>query len=87
MYLWGFLTASNTVDPSILSPAQVDARIADRLNSELVSYDGVTHQGYFSIPKDLRALIAAPGPVLDDAMAESWVVVADTGGSETSEAA
>jgi spermidine synthase len=74
MYLWGFLTASNSVDPATLTPDEIDRRIAERLNSELTSYDGVTHQGYFSLPKDLRALIAAPGPVLDDAMAESWVV-------------
>lgn len=74
MYLWGFLTASQTVDPSALTPAEVDARVADRLTSELKSYDGITHQGYFSIPKDLRAAIAAPGEVLDDDTAESWVV-------------
>jgi spermidine synthase len=76
MYLWGFLTASQTVDPSTLSPDEVDARLAARLDSELRSYDGITHRGYFSIPKDLRALLAAPGPVLDDATAESWVLEA-----------
>jgi spermidine synthase len=73
MYLWGFLTASNTVDPSRMTEAGVDERIAERLTSELKSYDGITHRGYFSIPKDLRALIAEPGDVLDDDTIEAWV--------------
>jgi len=66
MYLWGFLTASQDVDPGALSREEVDARVAGRLASELRSYDGLTHQGYYAIPKDLRALIARPGAVLDD---------------------
>jgi hypothetical protein len=67
MYLWGFIVASKSVDPELLSEADVDARITERLSSELKSYDGITHRGYFSIPKDLRALLSAPGPLLDDA--------------------
>jgi spermidine synthase len=74
MYLWGFLVASQTVDPSKLTEDEVDERVASRLTSELKSYDGVTHRGYFALPKDLRALLAAPGPVLDDDTIESWVV-------------
>ena len=72
MYLWGFLTASNDVDPSTLIEAEVDRRVASLLTSELKSYDGVTHRGYFSIPKDLRAQIAEPGPMLDDNTIETW---------------
>lgn len=72
MYLWGFLTASQDVDPSTLTEAEVDARVAERLTSELKSYDGITHRGYFAIPKDLRALIAEPGPLLDDDTIETW---------------
>jgi spermidine synthase len=67
MYLWGFIVASKSVDPELLNEADVDARIAERISSELKSYDGITHRGYFSIPKDLRALLSAPGPLLDDA--------------------
>ena len=74
MYLWGFLTASNDVDPSTLTEEQVDAQVAERLITELKSYDGITHRGYFSIPKDLRAQIAEPGPVLDDNTIETWAV-------------
>jgi spermidine synthase len=72
MFLWGFLVASETVDAAALTEPEVDARVAARLSSELRSYDGITHRGYFAIPKDLRALIAEPGPVLDDLTIESW---------------
>ena len=70
---WGFIVASTTVDPSRLGPAEVDARLNDRLNSELRSYDGVAHLGMFSLTKDLRAALTAPGDVLDDATVESWI--------------
>jgi spermidine synthase len=73
MYLWGFIVASETVDPSTMTEQEVDARLAARLTSELKSYDGITHRGYFAIPKDLRALLAEPGPVLDDLTIEAWV--------------
>ena len=72
LYSWGFLTASTSVDPATLTVEEVDARLAARLTSELRSYDGITHRGYFSLPKDLRALLAEPGPVLDDATIELW---------------
>lgn len=72
MYSWGFLTASQTVDPARLTEQEVDARIRARLNSDLESYDGIAHRGYFSLPKDLRALLTAPGEILDDATIETW---------------
>jgi spermidine synthase len=70
---WGFICASTTVDPSRLSPAEVDGRLADRLTSELKSYDGIAHLGMFSLTKDLRAALTTPGEVLDDATVESWI--------------
>ncbi len=72
MYSWGFLTASQTVDPSRMTEDEVNARIDARLSSELRSYDGITHRGFFSLPKDLRALLTAPGEILDDATIETW---------------
>lgn len=72
LYSWGFLIASDTIDPATLSVEEVDRRVAERLNSELRAYDGVTHRGYFSLPKDLRALLSAPGPILDDATVDAW---------------
>jgi spermidine synthase len=77
LYSWGFLTASDAVDPAGLDEAEVDARLAARLDSELRSYDGVAHRGYFSLPKDLRALLRAPGPILDDATVDSWAEQAE----------
>jgi spermidine synthase len=74
IYTWGFLAASDTVDPLKLGTEQVDARIAHRLTSELRSYDGITHRGLFSLAKDLRALLAEPGPILEDATIESWAM-------------
>jgi spermidine synthase len=76
VYSWGFLVASETVDPSTLTQAEVDARLAERLTSTLTSYDGIAHQGLFSLPKDLRALLAEPGPVLEDATIETWSLTA-----------
>jgi spermidine synthase len=78
IYTWGFLTASDTVDPAQLTKEEVDARIAARLTSELRSYDGVTHQGLFSLAKDLRALLSQPGPILEDATIESWAIDDET---------
>lgn len=73
LYSWGFLVASDALDPAELSVEEVDRRLAERLTSELTSYDGIAHQGYMSLPKDLRALLTEPGPILDDAMLDSWV--------------
>jgi spermidine synthase len=72
LYSWGFVAASATVDPRAVAPDDVEARLAARLNSPLRSYDGQTHQGYFALAKDLRALLASPGPILEDATIESW---------------
>jgi spermidine synthase len=77
LYLWGFLVASQTVDPSTLSEAEVDARVAARLNSTLKGYDGRTHRGYFALPRDLRALIARPGPIIDDATIDTGTLRRD----------
>ena len=71
IFTWGFLTASNVLDPSALSEADVDEAVADRIDGELRSYDGITHRGYFALPKDLRVLLTQPGPILTDADAEA----------------
>lgn len=73
IYTWGFLVASETVDPSALTKEEVDERLAERLTSELRSYDGITHQGLFSLAKDLRALLQEDGPILEDATIETWI--------------
>jgi spermidine synthase len=58
---WGFVMASDTVDPRALSAGEIDDTITRRrLASQLTFYDGKTHQGLFALPKDLRALMGEP---------------------------
>ena len=72
LYSWGLITASDAIDPADFSAEDIDARIAERLNSELRAYDGIAHVGYMSLPKDLRSLLSAAGPILDDATVDAW---------------
>ena len=62
---WSFCVASNTVDPSDLSPDEVDKRIRARA-LDLRYYDGVTHHGLFDLPKHLRRTLATTGRVIRD---------------------
>jgi spermidine synthase len=61
---WGFVFGSLGPDPRRLTSAQVDKRIASRATYPLRYYDGVTHQGMFSLPKYLRDAIAAEKRVI-----------------------
>jgi spermidine synthase len=49
---WGFALASQKL--SLPDPAEVGRSISSRLNKPLRFYDGLTHQGLFSLPKNLR---------------------------------
>ena len=51
---WGFCLASQNLNPLLLSVTEVDDRISARSLSGLKFYDGLTHQGMFSLPKHLR---------------------------------
>lgn len=55
---WGFAVASQTLDPLKLSPEEVERRLSSRVSRTLRFYDGLTHQGMFSLPKYLREEIA-----------------------------
>jgi spermidine synthase len=61
---WGFVFGSLGPDPRRLTSAQVDKRIAARVTYPLRYYDGLTHQGMFSLPKYLRDAIAAEKRVI-----------------------
>jgi spermidine synthase len=65
--LWGFATASMTLDPAILPPLEIDKRITGRLSRELKSYDGISHQALFTLSKHLRHDLSAADRVLTDA--------------------
>ncbi|HEY6578042.1 MAG TPA: adenosylmethionine decarboxylase [Rhizomicrobium sp.] len=55
---WGFVMASDAIDPCAVPAAAIDAAIAERkLATQLRFYDGATHQGLFALPKDLRGLL------------------------------
>ena len=64
---WGFCLASRRHDPSKLSPAAVDGRIAERALTHLRFYDGLTHQGMFSLPKHIREALANQTRLITDA--------------------
>jgi spermidine synthase len=64
---WGFVLASKGAAPAGLTPAAVDARLAQRVKGELRFYDGLAHQHLFSLPVFLREAIAAGTRVITDA--------------------
>jgi spermidine synthase len=63
---WGFCLASLKLDPAKLSPAEVDKRISSRQLTHLRFYDGLTHQGIFSLPKYLREGLDKQGRLITD---------------------
>jgi spermidine synthase len=64
--LWGFVAASESLDASQLTPEEIDARISTRISKELKSYDGLTHQSMFTLPKHIRQQLAASKRIITD---------------------
>jgi spermidine synthase len=64
--LWGFVAASQSFDPSELTPQEIDARISTRISKKLKSYDGLTHQAMFTIPKHIRQQLVASKIIVTD---------------------
>lgn len=54
--LWGFVCASESLDPLSLDEAEVERRIAERGLSGLKFYNGATHRGVFALPNFVRHL-------------------------------
>jgi len=63
---WGFCFASSSLSPLQLSVSEIDNRISTRSLNSLKFYDGLTHQGMFSLPKHLRDELAKPGQLITD---------------------
>ncbi len=63
---WGFCLASSRLDPLSLPAAEIDDRISARELPQLDFYDGLTHQGMFSLPKHLRNHLAQPARLITD---------------------
>jgi spermidine synthase len=61
---WGYIIASDALDPAVLGPEAIDRRLAERAldgRPSLVAqgefYDGQTHVGMFALPLSLRRLL------------------------------
>ena len=63
---WGFCIALLNLNPSLLSPAEVDGRISARSLTGLKFYDGLTHQGIFSLPRYLRDALSRQTRLIAD---------------------
>jgi spermidine synthase len=63
---WGLCIASLKQDPGLLSPGEIDRMIAARALKGLKFYDGLTHQGMFSLPLYLRDALAKQRRVITD---------------------
>jgi spermidine synthase len=63
---WGFCLASLKLNPALLSAAEVDSRISARQLAHLKFYDGLTHQGIFSLPKYLREELSRQTKLITD---------------------
>ncbi|TET40610.1 MAG: polyamine aminopropyltransferase [Dehalococcoidia bacterium] len=64
--LWGFISASQSLNPTKLTAEEIDARISARVSKELKSYDGLTHQAMFALPKHIRHQVATTRKVITD---------------------
>jgi len=64
--LWGFISASQNLDPARLTPEEIDARISIRISRELKSYDGLSHQAMFTLPKHTRHQLAITKKIITD---------------------
>ena len=63
---WGFCLASSSLDSRLLSITEIDNRILSRSLTRLRFYDGLTHQGMFSLPKHLRDELSRSGRLITD---------------------
>jgi spermidine synthase len=69
---WGFVLATQTVDPVTVTPQTIADRIAARqMDTKLRAYDEITHGAYFSLLRELRQNLAQPGGLLADGQAFS----------------
>jgi spermidine synthase len=63
---WGLCIASRRLDPSRLPPDEVNKRIAARGLRGLKLYDGLTHQGMFSLPLYIRDALKKQRRIITD---------------------
>jgi spermidine synthase len=56
--IWGFACASDSLDPRVPDPAEVDRRIAERGVRDLQYYNGEVHRAMFALPNYVRGLVS-----------------------------
>ncbi|MDD5311583.1 MAG: polyamine aminopropyltransferase [Dehalococcoidia bacterium] len=64
--LWGYHTASDSLDPLKLTAAQINQRIKERINGNLNHYDGISHHALFALSKMLRYKISRARRIITD---------------------
>ena len=55
--VWGFATASDTLDPRAVEPAEIERRIAARGVKDLQFYNGEVHRALFALPNYVRKVV------------------------------
>ena len=63
---WGFIVASKDRDPRRFDTNSIDAMILERMQGTNDFYDGICHQGLFSLPKHIRQELASANVVIED---------------------
>lgn len=63
---WGFALASKRTNPEQFDIEEIDRRIAERIQGELLSYDGQTHQGQFLLSKQVRTEMEKEKRIIED---------------------
>jgi spermidine synthase len=63
---WGFCIASQKYNPSLLTPEEVDERIAARSLKGLKFYDGETHRNMFALTRYIRDEMAKQTRIITD---------------------
>ena len=55
--MWGFASASDSLDPSKLEPAAAEQVISARCLTDLQYYNGDTHRAVFALPNYVKDLV------------------------------
>lgn len=63
---WGFITASNSLNPAELDSTEIDKRLQELGINDLRFYDGLCHKALFSLPKFLRNALNQEGIIIRD---------------------
>lgn len=64
--LWGFIAASDRLDPAKLAADDIAERIRERIQGQLRFYDPQTHMWMFSLPKPIRDTLQQVNSVATD---------------------